>query len=91
MESFLRGRAREKVVSIDPPVSPHPFIRSQPEASAAPAASGRDPFFGASPPEHGEHGQPQVELVCAEGRVSRIVITCTCGQRTELDCEYPAR
>ena len=31
---------------------------------------------------------PQIELVQEGGVVRRIVVTCTCCQRIELECEY---
>jgi len=37
--------------------------------------------------DQGEAGS-QVEYVTRDGRVSRIVVTCACGQVTEIDCEY---
>ena len=31
---------------------------------------------------------PQIELVEEEGKVRRIVVTCTCCEKIELECEY---
>ena len=31
---------------------------------------------------------PQIELVQEEGKVRRIVVTCTCCEKIELECEY---
>jgi len=31
---------------------------------------------------------PQVELVQNKGRVERIIVTCTCCKRIELQCQY---
>ena len=35
------------------------------------------------------HGQdPTVELITKEGRIEKVVVTCSCGRRIELDCAY---
>ncbi|MBT3483143.1 MAG: hypothetical protein HN457_17110 [Opitutales bacterium] len=35
----------------------------------------------------GEAGS-RVSYVMEEGRVQKIVVTCACGQLTEIDCKY---
>ncbi len=37
----------------------------------------------------GESGS-RVAYVTEEGRVTKIVVTCACGQVTEIDCNYEA-
>lgn len=37
----------------------------------------------------GESGS-HVSYVTEEGRVTKIVVTCACGQVTEIDCNYEA-
>ncbi len=37
----------------------------------------------------GESGS-RVAYVTEEGRVTKIVVTCGCGQVTEIDCNYEA-
>jgi hypothetical protein len=32
--------------------------------------------------------EPQVEIVEDGGKVRRIVVTCTCGEKIEIECEY---
>lgn len=32
---------------------------------------------------------PQVELVKQGDKIVRLVITCSCGERTEIECLYP--
>lgn len=32
--------------------------------------------------------EPQVEVVSDDGRIERIIVTCTCCKRIELSCEY---
>ncbi|MCM2275796.1 MAG: hypothetical protein NDI75_13490 [Candidatus Didemnitutus sp.] len=33
---------------------------------------------------------PHVEVVKEGEKVVRIVVTCSCGERTEIECLYPA-
>ncbi|MBK1878452.1 hypothetical protein [Pelagicoccus mobilis] len=33
-------------------------------------------------------GGSKVSYVSEEGRVTKIVVTCKCGQITEIDCKY---
>lgn len=35
-------------------------------------------------------GQPQVECVTQDGKITRILITCRCGEQIELICHYGA-
>ncbi len=51
------------------------------------------PLFSARIPElrDGEPARlatPQIELVEQEGKVRRIVVTCTCCEKIEIECEY---
>ena len=39
--------------------------------------------------EKGEGGS-RVSYITEEGRVTKIVVTCSCGQVTEIDCDYEA-
>ena len=39
--------------------------------------------------EKGEGGS-RVSYITEEGRVTKIVVTCSCGQITEIDCDYEA-
>jgi hypothetical protein len=38
--------------------------------------------------EHADHPDPTVELITNEGRIEKVVVTCSCGRRIELDCAY---
>ena len=37
-----------------------------------------------------EAAQPAVEVVKEGDKVVRIIFTCSCGERTEVECLYPA-
>ena len=32
---------------------------------------------------------PQIDIVKQGDKIMRIVVTCTCGERTEIECLYP--
>jgi hypothetical protein len=33
---------------------------------------------------------PNIEVVKQGEKVSRLIVTCTCGERIEIECLYPA-
>ncbi|HQU09055.1 MAG: hypothetical protein B7X06_03955 [Verrucomicrobia bacterium 21-51-4] len=35
-----------------------------------------------------EHTTPKVQLLMEDGKVCRILVTCSCGQQLELECQY---
>jgi hypothetical protein len=74
MKSFLSDRPR-----VPAPGSPReaPSALSPGRAPSAPACSADAPGRSAS-----------VETVREGDRVVRIVVTCACGERTEIDCLY---
>lgn len=58
---------------------------------AAPQSFGQ---LAAPEPESSEEnevcgdGGSKVAYVTEDGRVTKIVVTCNCGQVTEIDCQY---
>jgi hypothetical protein len=41
--------------------------------------------------QHGEHehlSEPTVELITQNGRIEKVIVTCSCSRRIELDCTY---
>lgn len=85
MEDFLNGRetvTRTSSGTVNAGFVPNlpPLSRGDPSpAPAAPASS--------SHAETGEHGT-RVETVVERGRVTRLIVTCTCGTVTEIECRY---
>jgi hypothetical protein len=73
MKSFLADRA---VVPPAPTAAPKP----SPLAPLGPSRPARP---------HPAAAAPTVELVKDGAKVVRIVVTCKCGERMELDCLYP--
>lgn len=77
MKPFLHGK---KSIAVAP-LRPHPKAA----AAQAPAA------HGALPSETSAPGAGcSVELIKEGDKVSRIVVTCACGERVEITCLYPA-
>ncbi len=76
MKSFLSDRPR-----VPAPGAPRevPSALSPAAGASTPACSAGGPGRAAS-----------VETVREGDRVVRIVVTCACGERTEIDCLYAA-
>jgi hypothetical protein len=72
MKSFLADRA-VVAPSATPIAAPSPLAPLVPVHAARP---------------HAAQATPTVELVRDGEKVVRIVVTCPCGQRMELDCLY---
>jgi hypothetical protein len=67
-----------------------PFLSGKKSVELPPPAPGetRRPISAwACKPEKSE---PNVEVVKQGDKVVRIVFTCSCGERTEVECLYPA-
>ena len=90
MKPFLAGRPSVDVPALRP-------TGGGPEEAASQVPSAlRLPASAASPSKHG-HGPasangpgPTVECVKQGDKVVRLIITCACGERTEVECIYPA-
>jgi hypothetical protein len=103
MEDFLKDRPVVSLSSPGPtgavptsvnggtsgPFAPIRRDSSRPAAATpAPAPAGS----GASRPVEsqtvsGEHGT-HVQTIVERGRVTKIIVTCTCGKVTEISCVY---
>jgi hypothetical protein len=77
MKPFLHGK---KSIAVAP-LRPHP----KPVPVHAPAAHGA-PSHEASASATG----CSVEVMKEGDKVSRIIVTCACGERVEITCLYPA-
>ena len=79
MKPFLQGK---KTLDV-------PALRLPPGFGPAPKSVGT----GARPAQHTaacESPGPVVETIKEGDKVVRLIITCTCGERIEIDCLYPA-
>ena len=80
MNSFLSGKKNLAVPSLQRAGGGIPRV------SAAP---------GAAPHSHSSSNgassaHANVEIVKEGDKVIRLVVTCVCGERTEIECLYPA-
>jgi len=75
MKAFLNGKK----------LSPIPALAPSNAASWQPL-----PALGAAGPSSGLGGGTQIETIKEGDKVVRLVITCACGERIEVECLYPA-
>ena len=90
LQDFLTGRAGLDADSAAQPLAGpraagfQPFTTSRVAELTGLGTAGRLP--AAVEPERLD--APQVEIVEEEGKVRRIVVTCTCCEKIEIECEY---
>jgi len=77
MKSFLQGKKNLSVAGLRPP--------SASTGSPAPAGALVRPA-NPMPAVSAAH----VEVVKEGDKVVRLVVTCVCGERVEIECLYPA-
>ena len=75
MKSFLQGKR-----SLDISALRAPQTGIAPAACAGAASGEPATISGLS---------PQIDIVRQGDKIMRIVVTCTCGERTEIECLYP--
>ncbi|MDQ8202553.1 hypothetical protein [Pelagicoccus sp. SDUM812003] len=81
MDSYLSGRER---------------VGDSPKSREDPKQLGQKPLGELVLPEAADaelkedcgEGGSRVAYVTENGRVTKIVVTCNCGQVTEIDCRY---
>ncbi len=79
MKPFLQGK---KNLGIEPLRPPGPFSATIAAHGAGTGTGGsHSPLGGAS---------AQVEVVKEGDKVVRLIVTCTCGERVEIECLYTA-
>lgn len=74
MKPFLHGK---KNLSIEP-LTPPSGLAAHGTACAPRDSNGN------------RHGGPTVEAVKQGDKIVRLVVTCVCGERVEVECLYPA-
>ncbi|MGC4072201.1 MAG: hypothetical protein QM760_06740 [Nibricoccus sp.] len=79
MKSFLSGRSRAASDSLQAPAGSSPGFVAKSMGGV-----------------HKDHAQgssatgPTVECVKQGDKVTRLIVTCACGDRIEIECLYPA-
>lgn len=79
MKSFLQGK---KVLNASPLCAPG----SRVSAAAGSSRTGQHPVSVVTPGASSAH----VEVVKEGDKVVRLVVTCVCGERVEIECLYSA-
>ncbi len=97
MESFLKNRpvhtpAADTTEPGEAAAAESPFAPIQHVAPASPAVSTRTDGEAEPEPAGIEAGcsadGASVRAIMERGRVTRIVVTCSCGKVTEVACNY---
>jgi len=86
MKDFLHDRP-----SLAPLKGSAAPVASQPQGGFR--AIGRMSFEPAAAAGDASHescktGEPRIELSESNGRIEQIIVTCACGQRITLQCDY---
>jgi hypothetical protein len=77
MKSFLSGRSHATSDSLQAPSSTSPGFTAK--------------TIGGVHKDHGSAGHgPTVECLKQGDKVTRLIVTCACGERIEIECLYPA-
>jgi hypothetical protein len=80
MNSFLQGK---KSLAM-------PALRLPPGLAASPAPARATPHVSLASAATPHVAGPNVEVVKEGDKVVRLVVTCACGERVEIECLYPA-
>jgi hypothetical protein len=71
-----------------------PFLHGKKAADREPLRSVTASHHHPGPPAGGQVRPaapgPSVEVVKQGDKVARLIVTCSCGERIEIDCLYPA-
>lgn len=79
MKPFLQGK---KSLNAEPLRPPAPFSAVVTSRCTSPRHEGSASPIGGS--------DAQVDVVKEGDRVVRLIVTCTCGERVEIECLYTA-
>lgn len=87
MKSFLQGKKSLDISPLRPPAGFAP--------SNSPAHGPKPTATSVQPGGHAHSHAPgasnaSVEVVKEGDKVVRLIITCVCGERVEVECIYPA-
>ncbi len=77
MKSFLSGK--KSLVGSEPLLPIAPVL-----AIGTPTTLRPHPVTGKA------HAAPNIEVIKEGDKVVRLVVTCSCGERMEVECLYPA-
>jgi hypothetical protein len=99
MQDFLKDRPvlslqEVKIITSSPVSAPASgdsalfarVVRS--EASSAPRPAAPSPAKGIAPGAAAPAHTSQVKPVVENGRITKLIVTCSCGKVTEIACTY---
>lgn len=86
MNSFLENRTALGRTDSSPLVAPK--IESGFQPLFAPSQLQKPGSQPAANPENQSGETSKIELIQTAGRVDRIIVTCSCCNRIELQCQY---
>jgi hypothetical protein len=69
-----------------------PFLQGKKAIDSKLLRVTHSPMAAATAPggAHAAHGGPNVETVKQGDKIVRLIVTCSCGERIEVECLYPA-
>jgi hypothetical protein len=76
MKSFLSGRSHASSDSLQAPGTTSPGFTAK--------------TIGSVHKDHPAGHGPTVECLKQGDKVTRLIVTCACGERIEIECLYPA-
>jgi hypothetical protein len=85
MNSFLENRP---IVAQRGTVIPPPKAEPGFQPLFAPGAVQSQHAHQAPASQTQQEAEPRIELIQSGGKVERIIVTCTCCNRIELQCQY---
>lgn len=92
MEDFLPMRPSAAPAAVASASEPSAFAAfaplGAPEATAEPSFSSATAPIVETEPCAVTGTRPKLELQETDGRITRIIVTCGCGERTAIDCVY---
>jgi hypothetical protein len=83
MKSFLQGKKTLTLPALRPPAGLVPPSRISCDTTRSTGDAAQHQHAPAA-------GNATVEVVKEGDKVVRLVITCVCGERVEVECLYPA-
>ncbi|MCX6952919.1 MAG: hypothetical protein NTV51_12255 [Verrucomicrobia bacterium] len=87
MKSFLQGKKSLPLSGLRAPLTPPaPSAQSCSTSRTAVNAGGHAPGHAHTPGA----SSASVEVVKEGDKVVRLIVTCVCGERVEVECLYPA-
>lgn len=89
MKPFLHGKKAVSIAPLRHPASPSAAVPGSAAAAAMPRFAKVAGTSGTGASGCGS-GEANVEVIKEGDKVVRMVVTCSCGERIEIECLYPS-